>query len=188
MIWRKAAAIGWRVGRLEGSPWKWMGLLVFAASAPLAAWAGSGLETGFVAGLVAITPGSGFVGPLSAIAIGLAAGILCYSACMFKARLGYDDSLDVVGVHGVGGVFGALATGIFASKAINPAGADGLLHGNPKQLGVQALAVVVTWVYSAVVTFVLLKLINALVGLRVTNDGEEAGLDVDQHGENAYGL
>ena len=147
-----------------------------------------GAASGAVAGLVAITPAAGFVSPLASIVIGALGGVVCFSAVTMRAKTGLDDSLDVFGVHGVGGTLGALLTGVFAWKAINPAGADGLLHGNPKQLGVQALAVVITWVYSAVVTFVLLKLINALVGLRVTNDGEEAGLDVDQHGETAYGL
>src|SRR3989441_835213 len=115
-----------------------------------------GAASGAVAGLVAITPGSGVVGPLSAIVIGVVAGILCYSACMIKARLGYDDSLDVVGVHGVGGVFGALATGIFASKAINPAGADGLIHGNFGLLWSQFIAVGATVVFAGAGTAVIL--------------------------------
>jgi Amt family ammonium transporter len=147
-----------------------------------------GAASGAVAGLVAITPAAGFVSPLASIAIGALGGIVCFSAVTMRAKTGLDDSLDVFGVHGVGGTLGALLTGIFAWKAINPAGADGLLHGNPKQLGIQAVAVLITWVYSAVVTFVLLKIINAVVGLRVSDDGEDAGLDVDQHGENAYGL
>jgi Amt family ammonium transporter len=147
-----------------------------------------GAASGAVAGLVAITPAAGFVSPLASIAIGALGGIVCFSAVSFRAKTGLDDSLDVFGVHGVGGTLGALLTGVFAWTAINAGGRDGLLHGNAKQLGIQAFAVLVTWVYSAVVTFVLLKLIDAVVGLRVTNDGEEAGLDVDQHGENAYGL
>jgi Amt family ammonium transporter len=147
-----------------------------------------GAASGLVAGLVAITPAAGFVTPLAAIAIGGLGGIVCFSAVSFRAKTGVDDSLDVFGVHGIGGTLGALLTGVFATTAINPAGFDGLLHGNPKQLGIQALAVLITWVYSGVVTFVLLKIVNALVGLRVTSDGEEAGLDVDQHRESAYSV
>jgi Amt family ammonium transporter len=135
---------------------------------------------------VAITPASGFVSPLSAIAIGAIAGVLCFSACNLKTRLGYDDSLDVVGVHCVGGVTGALLTGIFASKAINPAGADGLLFGNPAQLVTQVIATGTTLVYCAVVAFILLKIVDALMGLRVNEDDEFTGLDLSQHGENAY--
>jgi Amt family ammonium transporter len=147
-----------------------------------------GAASGAVAGLVAITPAAGFVSPLASIVIGALGGIVCFTAVSFRAKTGLDDSLDVFGVHGVGGTLGALLTGVFAWTAINAGGRDGLLHGNPKQLGIQALAVLVTWIYSAVITFVLLKLIDAVVGLRVTDDGEDAGLDVDQHGENAYGL
>jgi Amt family ammonium transporter len=146
-----------------------------------------GAASGAVAGLVAITPAAGFVTPLASIVIGALGGIVCFSAVSMRAKTGLDDSLDVFGVHGVGGTLGALLTGVFAWTAINPAGFDGLLHGNPKQLGIQALAVLITWVYSAVVTFVLLKLINAVIGLRVSDEGEDSGLDVDQHGENAYG-
>jgi Amt family ammonium transporter len=148
-----------------------------------------GAASGLVAGLVAITPAAGFVTPLAAIAIGALGGIVCFSAVSFRARkTGVDDSLDVFGVHGIGGTLGALLTGVFAWTAVNPAGFDGLLHGNPKQLGIQALAVLITWVYSAVITFVLLKVIDAVMGLRVTADGEEAGLDVDQHRESAYSI
>ena len=162
----------------------WMLMDWFVKGKPTALGAASGA----VAGLVAITPAAGFVTPLASIAIGALGGIVCFSAVSMRAKTGLDDSLDVFGVHGVGGTLGALLTGVFASTAINPAGFDGLLHGNPKQLGIQALAVLITWVYSAVVTFVLLKIINAVIGLRVSDDGEDAGLDVDQHGENAYGL
>ena len=147
-----------------------------------------GAASGAVAGLVAITPAAGFVTPLASIAIGALGGIVCFSAVSFRAKTGVDDSLDVFGVHGIGGTLGALLTGVFATKAINSAGADGLLHGNPGQLGVQALAVLITWVYSAVITFVLLKVIDLVIGLRPTEDGEESGLDVDQHGESAYSL
>lgn len=158
----------------------------------LAEWSSRGKPTvlgaasGAVAGLVAITPAAGFVGPLSAIIIGAAAGILCYSACMLKARLGYDDSLDVVGVHGVGGTWGALATGLFASKAINPDGPNGLFFGNPGQLGIQAIAVVAAMVVAFLGTTILLKLIDALMGLRVSDEDEQLGLDLSQHDETAY--
>ena len=147
-----------------------------------------GAASGAVAGLVAITPASGFVGPMSSIIIGAGAGVFCYSACMVKARLGYDDSLDVVGVHGVGGTWGALATGLFASKAVNSAGADGLFFGNPGQLGIQAIAVLATWVFAFVGTFILLKIVDAIMGLRVSTDEEQVGIDLSQHDENAYAL
>jgi Amt family ammonium transporter len=162
----------------------WMLMDTFAKGKPTALGAASGA----VAGLVAITPAAGFVSPLASIAIGALGGIACFGVVAFRSKTGVDDSLDVFGVHGIGGTLGALLTGVFASKAINPAGADGLLAGNGKQLGVQALAVLITWVYSAVVTFVLLKSIDAVMGLRVSADGEDAGLDVDQHRESAYGL
>jgi Amt family ammonium transporter len=147
-----------------------------------------GAASGAVAGLVAITPAAGFVTPMASVVIGALAGVLCYAACNFKTRLGYDDSLDVVGVHGVGGTWGALATGIFATKSVNPAGADGLLAGNPGQLGVQATAVVVTLVLGFVVTAVILKILDALMGLRVSEEEELAGLDLSQHSETAYSL
>ena len=145
-----------------------------------------GAASGAVAGLVAITPASGYVGPLAAIAIGAAAGALCYLACNFKTRLGYDDSLDVVGVHGVGGTWGALATGLFASTAINEAGANGLFAGNPRLLLTQAAAVLVTWTFAFVGSFALLKLVDALVGLRIDEEDEIQGLDLSQHNESAY--
>ena len=135
-----------------------------------------GAASGAVAGLVAITPASGFVGPLSAIVIGAVAGALCYGAVRMKPQFGYDDSLDVVGVHGVGGTWGALATGLFASKAINSAGADGLFFGNPTQLAIQALAVLATVAFAFVGSLVLLKVTDALVGLRVDEDAEQTGL------------
>ncbi len=147
-----------------------------------------GAASGAVAGLVAITPAAGFVGPMSAILIGLGAGVLCYLAVLAKVKLGYDDSLDVVGVHGVGGLWGALATGLFASLAVNEAGANGLFFGNPAQLGIQALAVGVTMVYSFVLSFVLLKIVDAVMGLRVTQDDEVAGLDITEHQEVGYSL
>jgi len=147
-----------------------------------------GAASGAVAGLVAITPAAGFVGPVSAILIGIGGGVLCFAACNLKAKFGYDDSLDVVGVHGVGGTWGAIATGLFASKAINEAGADGLFAGNPGLLGAQLLAVAATWVFAFVGSVVLLKVVDAVVGLRVTEDDEFAGLDISQHSENAYAL
>jgi Amt family ammonium transporter len=145
-----------------------------------------GVVSGAVAGLVAITPASGFVGPLSSIIIGLGGGALCYGAVSLKSKLGYDDSLDVVGVHGVGGSWGAIATGLFASKLINTAGADGLFFGHPGQLGIQVLSVVAAWVYSFVVTLVLLKILDATIGLRVSEENESEGLDLSQHGETGY--
>jgi Amt family ammonium transporter len=145
-----------------------------------------GAASGAVAGLVAITPASGFVGPISAIIIGLAAGTVCYFAINLKSRLGYDDSLDVVGVHGVGGTWGALATGLFASKAINSAGNNGLFFGNPSLIGIQALSVVSAWIYSFVVTLIILKILDWTMGLRVTDEHEINGLDISQHGDAGY--
>jgi Amt family ammonium transporter len=147
-----------------------------------------GAASGAIAGLVAITPGAGFVGPLSAIVIGLVGGGLCYFAVLAKARLGYDDALDVVGVHGVGGLWGALATGLFASTAINPGGKDGLFFGNPALLGIQALDAFSTIIYSVIVTFVILKTIDLTIGLRVSREDEIQGLDLTQHSETAYSL
>jgi ammonium transporter, Amt family len=147
-----------------------------------------GAASGAVAGLVAITPASGFVSPLSAIVIGFAAGVICYSAVMLKSSFGYDDSLDVVGVHGVGGVLGAIATGIFASKAINPAGADGAIYGNWGLVGTQLVAVGATVVFAVVGTAVILLVLKAVMGLRVTEEEERLGLDLSQHNESAYVL
>ena len=141
-----------------------------------------GAASGAVAGLVAITPASGFVGPWGALAIGFVAGAVCYMAVNLKNLLGYDDSLDVVGVHLAGGIVGALLTGIFASIAINAAGANGSLM----QLARQAGAVAVTAVYSFGVTMVLLRISDRVAGLRVTDEEEEAGLDLSQHREVAY--
>lgn len=145
-----------------------------------------GAASGCVAGLVAITPAAGFVGPVAALIIGLIAGILCYFAIFLKHKFGYDDALDVVGVHGVGGTFGALATGLFASKAVNPAGNDGLFFGNPALLGTQALAVGVTLVYSFVMTLLILKVLDWTLGLRVEEEDEVSGLDLSQHNEKGY--
>jgi Amt family ammonium transporter len=141
-----------------------------------------GGATGAVAGLVAITPASGYVGPLAAIAIGLVAGAICFLAVALKPRLGFDDSLDAVGVHMVGGVVGALLTGVFASLTINPAGADGGLA----QVGRQTAAVGITLVFAFGVTLVLLWLVDRLVGLRISPEDEGRGIDLAEHGETAY--
>jgi Amt family ammonium transporter len=148
-----------------------------------------GVVTGAVAGLVAITPASGFVGPMSAIAIGAGVSVLCFLGIAFvKPRLGYDDALDAFGVHGLGGIWGALATGLFASKAVNDAGGDGLFFGNAGQLGVQAIAVGATLVYSGVGTFIIYKVLDAIIGMRVSERDENVGLDLTQHRESAYTL
>jgi len=145
-----------------------------------------GAASGAVAGLVAITPASGFVGPMAALAIGVVAGAVCYAGVLAKSRLGYDDALDVVGVHGVGGTVGALLTGLFASVAVNAAGANGLFFGHPVQLAIQSLAVLATIVYSFGMSFGLLKLVAATVGLRVSRDNEDTGLDLSEHSETGY--
>ena len=146
-----------------------------------------GGASGAVAGLVAITPASGYVGIPAAMAIGAGAGMVCYLAVTaLKPRLGYDDSLDVFGVHGVAGTWGALATGVFASRVINPAGADGLLSGNPAQLVAQLWSVAAAWVLAGAGTFLLLKLVAAVTPLRVTREQELQGLDAVLHGETAY--
>ncbi len=143
-----------------------------------------GVATGAVAGLVAITPGAGFVNPVSAIIIGVVAGAVCYFAVVIKVRLGYDDSLDVVGVHGVGGTWGALATGLFASAAIG--GTDGLFAGNPALMGPQVVSVLGTIVYAGVLSWIILKILDVTIGLRVTEEEEQMGLDLSQHNEAGY--
>ena len=146
-----------------------------------------GAVSGAIAGLVAVTPGAGFVTPMSSLIIGLVGGALCYFAVgVLKAKLGYDDSLDAFGCHGIGGMWGALATGLFATKTINPAGANGLFYGNPAQLGIQALSIVATIALAATATFVILKAISLFTSLRVTSDEEDLGLDLALHGEEAY--
>ncbi len=167
-----AAALSWLVGEwmLQGKPTT------------------LGAASGAVAGLVAVTPAAGFVSPLSAILIGLVAGLICYLAVRFKSKLGYDDALDVVAVHGIGGLWGALATGLFASTAWNPGGADGLFAGNPKLVAVQAYGAFATIIYSMVVTFIILKIINAIVGLRVDAEAEVGGLDLAEHSEVGYSI
>jgi Amt family ammonium transporter len=145
-----------------------------------------GAASGCIAGLGTITPASGFVQPAAAVLIGVAAGALCYAAVMMKGRFGYDDSLDVVGVHCVGGTLGTLATGLFATTAVNAAGGNGLFFGNPRQLAVQALAAGVILLYSFVATWVLLKVLDRVMGLRVADEHEFLGLDITQHGEAGY--
>ena len=145
-----------------------------------------GAASGAVAGLVAITPASGFVGPVSAIIIGALAGILCYGGVLLKSRMGYDDSLDVVGIHGIGGTWGALATGLFASTRINPDGADGLFFGNPGQLWIQFLSVIATMTFAFVMTLIILKVVALMAGLRVKEEDEVKGLDISLHNEAGY--
>jgi Amt family ammonium transporter len=146
-----------------------------------------GTVTGIVAGLVAITPACGFVTPLSAIFIGAMVSVFCFFAITrIKAHFRYDDSLDVFGVHGVGGIWGTLATGLFADKAVNTAGADGLFLGGMQQFLVQGLLVVVAATYALLMTWVLFKLVDALIGMRVEKKDELIGLDLTQHNESAY--
>ncbi len=144
-----------------------------------------GMTSGAVAGLVAITPAAGFVDPMGALIIGTAAGIICFWASIYlKNRLGYDDSLDAFGVHAMGGIVGALLTGVFAVKAIG--GTAGALEGHLAQLWIQAKGVGITVIYDAVVSYLLLKGIDYAIGLRVTEDEEREGLDITQHGEQVY--
>jgi len=147
-----------------------------------------GAASGAVAGLVGITPAAGFVDVLPGMLIGLVAGVLCYFGVRLKTRFGFDDALDVVGIHGVGGTTGAILTGVFASTTINAAGADGLLAGNAAQLVPQLVGVLATIAFSFAVSFAILKLIDATVGLRVTEDTEERGLDISEHAEAGYVL
>jgi len=178
----------------------------FAAAAAVVGWAGAewvrngkpsalGAISGAVAGLVAITPAAGFVSPMAALFIGLAAGVFCYlMVAKVKARLGYDDSLDAFGVHGAGGTLGALLTGVFASSAVNPIFKNaqgstlpsGLLEGNAHQLLNQFVGVVIAWGLAAVGTLIILKIVDATVGLRVSEEHEIQGLDLSQHGEEGY--
>jgi Amt family ammonium transporter len=169
-----------------------------AAAASAVAWAALewitrkrptalGIISGAVAGLVAVTPASGFVGPLGAMGIGALAGLVCYvSVVVVKGKLGYDDSLDAFGVHGVGGIVGALGTGLWASTVINPAGANGVFHGSGRLLLLQLAAIAVCAAYSFVLSWGLLKLVDKFIGLRVDPDHENIGLDLTQHRESAY--
>jgi len=145
-----------------------------------------GAATGSIAGLATITPASGFVSPMSALIIGLAAGAVCYVSLNMKTKLGYDDSLDAFGVHGVGGFVGTFATGIFASTLINPAGSNGLLFGSHQLFVSQMTAVAVTAVYSFIASVILLKIIDKFIGLRIDQESELHGLDISQHGESGY--
>ena len=146
-----------------------------------------GITTGAVAGLVAITPAAGFVPPLAAVVIGLVASVVCYYCILFRTKRNVDESLDVWAVHGMGGVWGALATGIFASLAVNPGGADGLLAGNAVLLGKQVISILAVAAFSFGLTWILAKVIDRVIGLRVNEEEESVGLDISQHGERAYG-
>ncbi len=168
-----------------------------AAAAGSVAWAGVeavrqgkptmlGVASGLVAGLVGITPAAGFVNPMGAIAIGLAAGFVCFYGVLLKSKLGYDDTLDAFGVHGVGGALGALLTGVFATKALTPENVGGVLSGNAKIMIAQGVGVLAAGAYAVVMTFGILKAVNALVGLRVSSDDEREGLDTALHGEVGY--
>jgi Amt family ammonium transporter len=160
----------------------WMLLEMFLKGKPTAV----GAITGAVAGLVAITPACGFVTPLSAVVIGLGVSCVCYWALNSRVKWGLDDTLDAFSVHGIGGIFGALMTGILASRSVNPAGRDGLIYGNPSQFLVQLAAVAATIAFSALVTFVLLKVIGALMGIRSEDEHQSEGLDLVEHGEKGY--
>lgn len=146
----------------------------------------AGATAGAVAGLVAITPAAGYVTPAASILIGLIVAVVCYGAVQLRDKINIDDALDVWAVHGVGGTVGALCTGLFATVAINSAAANGLFYGNPKQLWIQTIAVAASWAYSAVMTFICLKVVNLIVPLRVTEREEAMGLDMSQHAEAAY--
>ena len=145
-----------------------------------------GVISGALAGLVAITPGAGFVESMSSIVIGFAGGLICYGGVLLKNRFHYDDALDVVGIHGIGGTWGALATGIFACASIN--NVNGLMYGNAAQFGIQAVSVVATWAFVYIASRILLKVTDILVGLRVSADAEAVGLDLSEHNERGYNL
>jgi Amt family ammonium transporter len=147
-----------------------------------------GAAAGAVAGLVAITPASGYVNVMGAIVIGFGAGVVCYAAIQLRERIHVDDALDVWAVHGIGGTWGALATGLFATVAINSSAANGLFYGNPKQVLIQLAAIGAAWGWAAVGTFAILKFVNLFVPLRVQEEEELLGLDISQHGEPAYAL
>ncbi|MBI5557735.1 MAG: ammonium transporter [Deltaproteobacteria bacterium] len=148
-----------------------------------------GAASGAIAGLATVTPGAGFITPNSAIIIGVIAGLCCYLAVTMKNKIGFDDSLDVVGIHGLGGVIGTICLGIFATKGVNPNGADGLLAGNPAFLTTQIFGVAVVGAYAFIVSFILLKIINAISGgMRVSHENEVIGLDQSEHSETAYNM
>jgi Amt family ammonium transporter len=144
-----------------------------------------GAATAIVVGLVAITPAAGFVSPVNALVLGGLAAVPSYFALILRAKTSFDDSLDVLAAHGVGGTVGALLTGVFAQRSVNGV-ADGLLYGNPRQVAIQAMAILSAMIYSGLVTFVLLKLVGAVFPLRATQEAESEGLDTTQHGEEAY--
>jgi Amt family ammonium transporter len=146
-----------------------------------------GIASGFLAGLVGITPSAGFVTPVAAILIGSITAVCCFFAVSFRAKLKFDDSLDTFPIHGLGGTIGAILTGIFATKAVNELGDNGLLFGNPLQLWEQILGVIATYIFAAIGTFIILKILSAFMELRVNPDIELQGVDVNQHGEEAYG-
>jgi Amt family ammonium transporter len=145
-----------------------------------------GIASGAVAGMASVTAGAGFIGPASAGLIGATAGVLAYLAIVWKGKFGYDDTLDVVGLHGVGGLVGMLGVGLLASSGVNPAGPNGLLFGNPGQLGIQAMAAGVAVVFAFVGTYLILKVLDGMVKLRVSPEEEATGLDLSQHNERAY--
>jgi Amt family ammonium transporter len=145
-----------------------------------------GAASGAISGLATITPAAGFVGPNAAIIIGLIAGVVCFFAVSMKSKLGYDDSLDVVGIHGVGGLIGSLLLGVFASKAVNPGGVDGLLAGSASQLVSQVIGVIVVGVYAFVISWGLVKILHATMGMRLTEEDEVQGIDYVEHSETAY--
>ena len=146
-----------------------------------------GIASGFLAGLVGITPAAGFVLPVGALLIGSITSVCCFFAISWRAKLGFDDSLDTFPVHGVGGTVGVILTGVFATKAVNAAGNDGLFAGNPGQIVTQFVGVLATYVFAAVGTFVILKILEQFMELRVSSSAEDKGLDIDLHGEEAYG-
>jgi Amt family ammonium transporter len=146
-----------------------------------------GVVTGAVAGLVAITPAAGFVQPIMGMPIGAGVAIICYYMMLLRAKTGIDESLDVWAIHGMGGTWGALATGIFSSVAVNSTGKNGLLYGNPKQLLVQLIGILVVWIFAFVMSWIIGKVVHAIIGLRVSSEEESVGLDISQHGERAYG-
>jgi Amt family ammonium transporter len=178
-----AFAVTHIAGAVAGVTWSILDWLKYKKPTTL------GMITGAVAGLAAVTPASGYVTPIGAICIGIGAGILPWLVvtCL-KTKLSYDDSLDAFGVHGIGGIWGVIATGLWATKTINPDGADGLFYGNPLQLWIQLKAVLVTVVYSFVIGFVLLKFVDVVIKLRVSEHEERVGLDLTQHREAAYTL
>jgi Amt family ammonium transporter len=145
-----------------------------------------GAASGVIAGLVTITPAAGFVSPMGALLMGLIGGLVCYGAILMKGKFSYDDSLDAFGIHGIGGLLGALLTGVFAAEAIG--GTAGLFEGNLAVMGPQIIGVLATMIYASVVTFILVKILDATMGLRVEEDDEREGLDTNTHGEHAYHL